>query len=172
MNPKVMDDRILRRSRRSFQSFVSLLSEQVPRPTAKFIRSFLCGVVFSRDLIFTHVAGHVPQAGLSARQAGRLTATAKRFRRHLNCDRVFILDVLSGYWRWLKKRLDTDSLFIVDLTDLGQAAGEETGVSGHRAGWGYRPVGCGLLVPGDLRFGPGRDLGAGDPLAVQCQRRG
>ncbi len=113
MTTRIMDDRILRRSGRSFQTFVSILSENVSKPTAKFIRSFLCGALFSGDLILTHVAGQVPEPT-------RLTATAKRFRRRLNSDRAFIIDVLGSYWRWLKRRLDEQSLFIVDITDLAK----------------------------------------------------
>jgi hypothetical protein len=113
MTTQIMDDRILRRSRRSFQAFVSILCDGVSKPTAKFIRSFLCGALFSGDLILTHVAGHVPDSV-------RLTATAKRFRRHLSGDRAFLLDVLGRYWGWLHKRLNSDSLFIVDLTDVAK----------------------------------------------------
>jgi len=57
MDPKVIDDHLLRRSGRSFQSFLSVVNENVSKLTAKFVRSFLCGVLFGGDLILTHVAG-------------------------------------------------------------------------------------------------------------------
>ncbi len=59
-----------------FQGFLSQLTSGLTKPNAKFLRHFLCGVLFSDNLVLTEVAAKVPCSS-------RLTATAKRFRRQL-----------------------------------------------------------------------------------------
>jgi hypothetical protein len=53
-------------------------------------------------------------------QAVRLTAVAKRFRRHLSDKWELLRAVLFNYLSLVKRRLDTDSSFIVDLTDVAK----------------------------------------------------
>ena len=106
-----MNDNILSTSGKAFQKFISHLTQTLTKPKAKFISQFLCGVLFSTDLILTHVASVVPQAV-------RLTAVAKRFRRHLSDKWELLRTVLFNYLSLVKRRLDTNSSFIVDLTDV------------------------------------------------------
>jgi hypothetical protein len=108
-----MNDNILSTSGKAFQKFISHLTQTLTKPKAKFISQFLCGVLFSTDLILTHVASMVPQAV-------RLTAIAKRFRRHLSDKWDLLRAVLFNYLALVKRRLDTDSSFIVDLTDVAK----------------------------------------------------
>jgi hypothetical protein len=108
-----MNDNILSTSGKAFQKFISHLTQTLTKPKAKFISQFLCGVLFSTDLILTHVASVVPQAV-------RLTAVAKRFRRHLSDKWELLRAVLFNYLSLVKRRLDTDSSFIVDLTDVAK----------------------------------------------------
>lgn len=70
--PETMNNNILSTSGKAFQKFISNLTEKLPRPKAKFIRDLLCGIIFSDDLILTHIASKVPQSS-------SLTAIAKRF---------------------------------------------------------------------------------------------
>jgi hypothetical protein len=70
-------------------------------------------MLFSYNLVLTNIAAKVPKNT-------RVTAIAKRFRRHLANDWPVVQLLLSNYLRWLRGRLNTDSLFIVDLTDLAK----------------------------------------------------
>jgi hypothetical protein len=108
-----MKDNILSTSGRAFQKFISHLSEKLPKPKTKFITDLLCGIIFSDDLILTHIASKVPHPST-------LTAIAKRFRRQLADTRTFLKQVWFNYLRIVRKRLDADSLFIVDLSDLAK----------------------------------------------------
>ena len=56
-----MKDNILSTSGKVFQKFTCQLTLQLSKPTSKFIRQLLCGVVFSGGLVLTHVASRVPQ---------------------------------------------------------------------------------------------------------------
>ena len=98
---------------RVFQSFLSQLTSDLTKPNAKFIRDFLCGVLFSDNLVLTHVAAKVPCAS-------KLTAIAKRFRRQLANRRSYLEQLWSNYLSLVRRRLDMDSLFIVDLSDLAK----------------------------------------------------
>jgi len=98
---------------RVFQSFLSQLTSDLTKPNAKFIREFLCGVLFSDNLVLTHIAAKVPCAS-------RLTAIAKRFRRQLANRRSSLEQLWSNYLSLVRRRLDIDSLFIVDLSDLAK----------------------------------------------------
>jgi len=98
---------------RVFQRFLSQLTSGLPKPKAKFIQDFLCGVLFSDNLVLTHIAAKVPCAS-------RLTAIAKRFRRQLDNRRSCIEKLWSNYLSLVRRRLDIDSLFIVDLSDLAK----------------------------------------------------
>lgn len=98
---------------RVFQRFLSQLTWGLPKPNAKFIRDFLCGVLFSDNLVLTHIAAKVPCAS-------RLTAIAKRFRRQLANRRSYIERLWLNYLSLLRRRLYVDSLFIVDLSDLAK----------------------------------------------------
>lgn len=108
-----MNDNILSTSGKVFKKFISNLTEKLPKPKAKFITELLCGIIFSDDLILTHIASKVPHPA-------RLTAIAKRFRRQLTDSRVFLKRILFNYLRIVRKRLDVDSLFIVDLSDIAK----------------------------------------------------
>ena len=70
-------------------------------------------MLFSSDLILTNIASKVPQPG-------RLTAIAKRFRRQLADSQSFLKVVLFNYLCLARRRLDVDSLFIVDLSDIAK----------------------------------------------------
>jgi len=108
-----MDHHILSNSGRSFQKFISCITSQANRPTAKFIRQLLCGMLFCGDLILTHVSSRVPDRS-------RLTAIAKRFRRQLANIRFNPKQVLLNYLAVVRKVVDFNSSFIVDLTDLAK----------------------------------------------------
>lgn len=108
-----MNNNILSTSGRAFQKYISHLTGHLTRPKTKFIQQFLCGVLFSDDLILTNVASKVPQTS-------RLTAIAKRFRRHLADSWHLLKQLLLNYLQLLSRRLDVDSLFIVDLSDLAK----------------------------------------------------
>ncbi len=43
-----------------FQGFLSQLTSGLTKPNAKFLRHFLCGVLFSDNLVLTEVAAKVP----------------------------------------------------------------------------------------------------------------
>jgi len=108
-----MSNTILQTGGRAFQKFVADLTENLSKPTGKFIRDLLCGILFSDDLVLTNVASKVPHNRT-------ITAIAKRLRRHLASIRFIPKVVLFGYLRLLRRRLDRDSLFIVDLTDIAK----------------------------------------------------
>ena len=108
-----MNNNILSTSSKVFQEFIGHLTKDLTKPTGKFITELLCGMLFSYNLVLTNVAARVPQQTT-------ITAIAKRFRRHLADDWSVPELLLSNYLRWLRGRLDTDSLFIVDLTDLAK----------------------------------------------------
>ena len=96
-----------------FQRFLSQLTSGLPKPNAKFIRDFLCGVLFSDNLILTNIAAKVPCAS-------KLTAIAKRFRRQLANRRSCLEKLWFNYLSLVRRRLYVDSLFIVDLSDLAK----------------------------------------------------
>lgn len=108
-----MNNNILSTGGRAFHKFISQLTSQLTRPKAKFITDLLCGMLFSSDLILTNIASKVPHPS-------RLTAIAKRFRRQLADSRSFLKVVLFNYLRLARRRLDVDSLFIVDLSDIAK----------------------------------------------------
>lgn len=108
-----MNDNILSTSGKAFQKFISHLTEKLSKPKTKFIRDLLCGILFSNDLILTHTASKVPHPS-------RLTAIAKRFRRQLADRKSFLKQLWFNYLSLAGCKLDTDSLFIVDLSDLAK----------------------------------------------------
>jgi hypothetical protein len=108
-----MNNNILSTSGRAFQQFISHLTPKLPKPKAKFIRQLLCGVLFSTDLVLTNVASRVPQTA-------RLTAIAKRFRRQLADRKSYIKHLWPNYLSIPRRRLDINSIFIVDLSDLAK----------------------------------------------------
>ena len=108
-----MNDNILSAGGKTFHKFISNLTDQLSKPKTKFISQILCGVLFSENLILTNVASKVPHPG-------RLTAIAKRFRRHLADGISSLKPLWFNYLRLVHRRLDVDSLFIVDLTDIAK----------------------------------------------------
>lgn len=108
-----MKDNILSTSGKAFQKFIWHLTEKLPKPKAKFISQLLCGIIFSDDLILTHIASKVPHPA-------KLTAIAKRLRRQLSDSRGFIKQLWFNYLSLVRRRLDVDSLFIVDLSDIAK----------------------------------------------------
>lgn len=108
---KWMNNNVLSTSGMAFQQFISHLTPKLPKPKAKFIRQLLCGVLFSTDLVLTNVASKVPQTA-------RLTAITKRFRRQLAYRKSYIKHLWSNYLCIRRRRLDINSIFIVDLSDL------------------------------------------------------
>jgi hypothetical protein len=114
-----MNDNILSVSGRTFHKFIEYLTDRLSKPKTKFISQILCGILFSENLILTKVASKVPHPA-------RITAIAKRFRRHLADDSSIPELILSNYLRWLRGRLDRDSLFVVDLTDLAKPYAKKT----------------------------------------------
>jgi len=108
-----MNDNILSVGGKNFHKFISNLTEKLPKPKVKFISQLLCGIIFSDDLILTHVAAKVPHPS-------RITAIAKRFRRHLADGISFLEPLWFNYLCLVRRRLDLDSLFIVDLTDIAK----------------------------------------------------
>ena len=108
-----MNDNIISTSGKAFQKFTSRLTQQLTKPKTKFIRQLLCGVLFSNNLILTNIASKVPCLG-------RLTAIAKRFRRQLADSKSYLKQLWSNYPSLVRRRLDIDSLFIVDLSDLAK----------------------------------------------------
>lgn len=108
-----MNDNIISTSGKTFQKFISNLTRQLTKPKAKFISQLLCGVLFSNNLILTNIASKVPCPG-------RLTAIAKRFRRQLADSKSYLKQLWSNYLSLVRRRLEIDSLFIVDLTDLAK----------------------------------------------------
>jgi hypothetical protein len=108
-----MNESIISIGGRVFQRFLSQLTSGLTKPNAKFIRDFLCGVLFSDNLVLTQVAAKVPCVS-------RLTAIAKRFRRQLTNRRPYLEYLWLNYLYMVRSRLDIDSLFIVDLSDLAK----------------------------------------------------
>ena len=76
------------------------------KPKRKFISHLLCGIIFSGDLILTHIASKVLHPG-------RLTAIAKRFRRHLADGISFLKPLWFNYLCLVRRKLDVDGLFIL-----------------------------------------------------------
>jgi hypothetical protein len=111
---KSTNNNIVQLSGKTFQKFVSQLTGQLIRPKTKFISHLLCGVVFTGRLVLTNIASAIPQKA-------RLSAIANRFRRQLLDNRFPTKLLLFNYLRLLSRRLDIDSLFIVDLSDLAKA---------------------------------------------------
>lgn len=109
-----MKDNILSTSGKAFQKFISYLTKKLSKPKTKFITDLLCGILFSNDLILTHIASKVPHPS-------RLTAIAKRFRRQLAVMWVLPKPLWFNYLDLASRKLDRDSLFIVDLTDLAKS---------------------------------------------------
>ena len=138
-----MNDNILSTSGKVFQKFILHLTQQLTRPKTKFIRQLPCGVLFSNNLILTNIASKVPQPG-------RLTAIAKRFRRQLADSQSFLKVVLFNYLCLARRRLDVDSLFIVDLSDIAKPyAKKMENIATVRDG-DIRLLGYRLLVYGSL----------------------
>ena len=108
-----MNDNILSASGETFHKFTAYLTDRLSKPKTKFISQILCGVLFSGDLILTNVASKVPHPG-------RLAAIAKRFRRHLADGVSFLRPLWFNYLTLASRRLDVDSLFIVDLSDIAK----------------------------------------------------
>jgi hypothetical protein len=108
-----MSSSILQSGGHVFQKFVAALTEHLSKPTGKFIRDLLCGILFSDDLILTNVASKIPHNS-------QITAIAKRLRRHLASARFVPKAVLFAYLAIVRRRVDRDSLFIVDLTDIAK----------------------------------------------------
>ena len=107
------DNHIVKTSAKSFNKFISSITKGLSRPKTKFTTELLCGIIFSGNLILTNIASKVPRPG-------RLTAIAKRFRRHLADSRAFLKRILFDYLRIVRRRLDIDSLFIVDISDIAK----------------------------------------------------
>jgi len=59
-----MSESIISIGGRVFQRFLSQLTSGLPKPNAKFIRDFLCGVLFSDNLVLTHIDTHCRQSSL------------------------------------------------------------------------------------------------------------
>jgi hypothetical protein len=108
-----MNDNMLSISGKAFQKFICDLTRKLPKPKAKFITDLLCGILFSDDLILTHIASKVPHPS-------RLTAIAKRFRRQLADRRALPKQLWFNYLALAGRKLQVDRLFIVDLTDLAK----------------------------------------------------
>jgi hypothetical protein len=108
-----MNDKSLSTSGKAFQKFISHITQQLTRPKTKLSRQLLCGVLFSNNLILTNIAAKV-------HCLGRLTAIAKRLRRQLADGKSYIKQLWYNYLSLLRRRLDADSLFILDLSDLAK----------------------------------------------------
>jgi len=104
---------IVKTSGKAFNKFVSSLAQGLSKPKTKFITELLCGIVFSGNLILTNIASKVPRPG-------RLTAIAKRFRRHLAAGISVLKPLWFNYLGLASRRLDADSLFVADLTDIAK----------------------------------------------------
>ena len=94
-----MNNNIISSGGRVFQRFLSQLTTDLTKPNAKFIREFLCGVLFSDNLVLTNIAAKVPCAS-------KLTAIAKRFRRQLAARRAYLEKLRSNYLSLLHRRVD------------------------------------------------------------------
>ena len=104
---------IVKSTGKTFNKFIGQITDGLSKPRRKFVTELLCGTVFSGDLVLTHIAAKIPQSA-------SLAATAKRFRRQLANSQAFIRKILLNYLGVVRKRLDRDSLFITDLTDLAR----------------------------------------------------
>ena len=107
------DSHIVKTSGKAFNKFISSIANGLSKPKTKFITELLCGIIFSGNLILTNIASKVPHPG-------RLTAIAKRFRRHLANSISFLKPLWNNYLSLVHRKLDVDSLFIVDLTDIAK----------------------------------------------------
>lgn len=107
------DSHIVKTSGKAFNKFISSIANGLSKPKTKFINQLLCGIIFSGNLILTNIASKVPHPG-------RLTAIAKRFRRHLANSISFLKPLWNNYLALVHQKLDVDSLFIVDLTDIAK----------------------------------------------------
>ena len=108
-----MKDNILSTTGKAFKKFISRLTENLSKPKTKFITDLLCGILFANNLILTNIASKVPHPG-------RITAVAKRFRRQLSDGQPIISPLWLNYLKLASRRLDIDSLFPIDLTDLAK----------------------------------------------------
>jgi len=129
-----MKDNILSTSGKVFQKFILCLTEKLSKPKTKFITDLLCGILFASNLILTNIASKVPHTS-------RITAVAKRFRRQLadgqpfstarlprglsvgqavTKGQPFIKLLWFNYLGLASRRLDIDSLFVIDLSDLAK----------------------------------------------------
>ena len=104
---------IVKSTGKTFKKFIGQITDGLSKPRRKFVTELLCGTIFSGDLVLTHIAAKIPQSA-------SLAATAKRFRRQLANSQAFIRKILLNYLGVVRKRLDRDSLFITDLTDLAR----------------------------------------------------
>lgn len=104
---------IVKTSAKTFNKFILFIAEGLSKPKAKFTAELLCGIIFSDNLILTDIASKVPD--LSS-----LTAIAKRFRRHLAESCGYLKQLWFNYLQLLHQRLDYDSLFIVDISDVAK----------------------------------------------------
>ena len=104
---------IVKTSGKAFNKFISSIAKGLSKPKTKFTTDLLCGIIFSGNLILTNIASKVPHLS-------RLTAIAKRFRRHLAGGISFLKPLWFNYLRLVHRRLDVDSLFIVDLSDIAK----------------------------------------------------
>ena len=111
MSPANKD--IVKTSGKAFNKFTRYIAKGLNKPKTRFVTELLCGIVFSDDLILTHIASKVPHPA-------RLTAIAKRFRRQLADSASYLKRLWFNYLSLARRRLDLDSLFIVDLTDLAK----------------------------------------------------
>lgn len=107
------DGHIVKTSGKAFNKFISSIAKGLSKPKTKFTAELLCGIIFSGNLILTNIASKVPQPS-------RLTAIAKRFRRHLADGISFLKPLWFNYLCLVHRRLDVDSLFIVDLSDIAK----------------------------------------------------
>jgi hypothetical protein len=107
------DSHIVKISGKAFNKFISSIAKGLSKPKTKFTAELLCGIIFSGNLILTNIASKVPHPG-------RLTAIAKRFRRHLADGISFLKPLWFNYLRLVHRKLDVDSLFIVDLSDIAK----------------------------------------------------
>jgi len=83
------------------------------KPKGKFVMHLLRGLLFTGDLILTNIASSVPYPS-------RIAAIAKRFRRHLADSCPYLKRLWLNYLSLMRRRVDVDSLFIVDLSDLAK----------------------------------------------------
>jgi len=104
---------IVKTSGKAFNKFILSITKGLSKPKTKFIADILCGTIFSGNLILTNIASKVPHPA-------RLTAIAKRFRRHLADGISSLKPLWLNYLGLVHRRLDLDSLFIVDISDIAK----------------------------------------------------